>query len=334
MEYTRQNIVELGIDLARGEVQGNFSNRQATQSLRDALIQANGGSDKIDYKSLRRNKTEIFEIIEEIIPVISVEGLRNDAFFMNLVEERNLAEGDMNEFVVEDNSEFIVSKIANGIASARRQRIGEKTSVTIKTDWYAVTIYDELSLFLAGRRDWNSFVNKVAKAFQKKILESVYATFSGINASTVGLNETYVKSGTYSEETLLAIVEHVEAATGKSATIVGTKAALRKVTSAVVADSAKEDYYSVGYYGRVAGVPMVAIKNAHRENTDTFIYPDNELYILASDDKPIKLIREGEGYIFDEDGSGNADKSIGYTYMEKFGVGLIINGKLGKYTVA
>ena len=41
------------------------------------------------------------------------------------------------------------------------------------------------------------------------------------------------------EEKLLELVAHVEAATGMTAKIIGTKPALRKVTTAVVSDQAK-----------------------------------------------------------------------------------------------
>ena len=69
--------------------------------------------------------------------------------------------------------------------------------------------------------------------------------FSGLSASTPGLDTTYVVSGTYKEEKLLELVAHVEAATGMTARIIGTKPALRKVTSAVMADAAKDSYYNV-----------------------------------------------------------------------------------------
>ena len=336
MVQNKADIIKLAVDLTRGNaLDGNFSAQQGSEVLRKALIEANGGSEKIDYKSLRRNKTQIFEIIEEIIPVITREGLEGDEFFMNMVEEKNLAEGDKNEFWVDDNSEFLVSKIASGINTVRRQRIGAKTPVALDTNWFAVTIYEEFSLFVAGRRDWNAFVDKVAKAFKNKLLAMIYTTFTGINASTVGLSGTYVKTGVYDEETLLGIVEHVEAATGKNAIIVGTKAALRKCTTASAsAEVAKTDLYNIGYYGKLASVPMVGIKNKHAVGTENFIFADDVVYVLASDDKPIKVVREGEGYITDEDGSANADMPLMYTYKEKFGVGLIVNGKLGKYTIS
>ena len=126
----KNSIVKLATDMLHGKVE-TYDSKSSEDVLREALIAANGGSSKLNVKALRRNKVEIFEIIEELVPLMVNEGLKGDEFFMNYVEERNLAEGDKNEFVAPDNSTFIVSEIANGIATPRRQRIGEKTVVSV-----------------------------------------------------------------------------------------------------------------------------------------------------------------------------------------------------------
>jgi hypothetical protein len=328
-----KDLVRLALDTYHGNVRGDYANQNPSDVLRQALIAANGGSSKFDMKAMRRNKVEIFEIIEEILPILIQEGLQGDEFFMNLVEQRQLSAGDTNEFIADDNSTFIVSEMADGIATPRRQRIGAKRNVTIDTFVHGVRIFDELSRFLAGRVDWNQMVNKVAVAYQQKLLNDAYTAFSGITSTTTGLNSTYIASGVYSESAVLDIVEHVEASTGKTASIVGTKAALRKCTSAIQSEASKTELYNIGYYGKLAGVPMVSIKNRHAVGTDTFIFPDNKLFILASDDKPIKIVQSGETYISDKDGSTNADMTMEYLMIDRYGVGLLINGKLGSYTI-
>ena len=64
-------------------------------ALRKALVEANGGSTKLDIKALRDGScSKVFAIVEELVNVISEEGLKGDEFFMNMVEDRNLALGD------------------------------------------------------------------------------------------------------------------------------------------------------------------------------------------------------------------------------------------------
>ncbi len=76
----------------------------------------------IDYKTasnmerrqaMRLHGPEAYSLVETVL----VEKLQsgwdsNNAFFMNYVEQRNLAQGDMNEFYVEDNSLLTVSRFA------------------------------------------------------------------------------------------------------------------------------------------------------------------------------------------------------------------------------
>ena len=330
-----QEIVRLALDVYHGNavVPTEFADKRPVEVLRQALIDLTGGT-KFDYKAFRRNKTDVFEIIEEVVPILVQEGLQGDEFFMNFVEERNLAAGDMNEFVVEDNSLFIVSEMADGIAIPRRQRIGESTSVTVRTALHGVRIYEELNRFLSGRIDWNACIDKIAQSYKTEKLDEIYALFAGITDQTPGLNSTYVTGGTYNEETILKLVEHVEAATGKSASIIGTKPALRKCTTAIMSDSARDDYYRVGYFGKLAGVPMVSIKNRHAVGTDNFIFPDNKLYIIASDQKMIKEVNEGSAYVLEKEASSNSDLTMEYLYTEKYGHSLIVQDKIGIFTLS
>lgn len=332
----KNDIVRLALDIYHGDAvaPAEFAEKRPVEVLRQALIELNGGSSKFDYKNFRRNKTEMFEIIEEIVPQLVNEGLVGDEFWNNMVEERNLALGDRNEFITPDDATFIVAEMADGIAIPRRQRLGESTSVSVRTALHGVRIYEELNRFLSGRVDWNECIDKIARSYKAERLDTIYATFSGIDANTAGLNDVYVTGGTFDEEAILKLVEHVEAATGMTARIIGTKPALRKCVSAVVADSAKEDYYRMGYYGRLAGVEMVSIKNRHAVGTDEFIFPDNKLYIIASNDRPIKITTEGEAYILEKEAANNSDLTMEYLYTEKYGVALMLASKMGIYTLA
>ena len=77
---------------------------------------------------------------------------------------------------------------------------------------------------------------------------------------------------------------------------------------------------------------MVAVKNRHKVGTDEFIFDDNTIYVFAGGDKFVKFVREGESYIV-ETQTGNADMSVEYLYTDKYGVAILVNGKLGKYTI-
>ena len=68
--------------------------------------------------------------------------------------------------------------------------------------------------------------------------------------------------------------------------IVGTRKALRKIKTAVVSDSAKEEMYAMGHFGRFNGTELVAVKQRHKSGTDDFILDDNVLYVLQATPSP------------------------------------------------
>ena len=330
------NVVRLAVELLSGKQSFSYKDEmhdkaEAIELLRAALIEANGGSAIIDKKSLRRNKVEIFEIIEELVPIIVQDGFQGNEFFMNFVEEKNLALGDQNRFWIPDNSTFIVTKIADGVGTPDRQRLDHGRELTVVTSLHAVRMFEEFSRFMSGRIDWNVLCDKVAKAFQNAIWEDIYTAFSGISASTIGLSATYVKTGTFATATVRELIAHVEAATGMPAMLVGTKAALAHCEGAEKSDSAKESFHNAGFYGMFEGTPMVMLKQIHKKGTDVFALADDELYVIASDERFIKLVFEGDAYVDDRDTTRQSDRTFEYFMTMAWGVGIAVTGKIGKY---
>lgn len=326
------DFIELALDVMHDRVSGDFSAHDKSESIREALIKANGGSTVLDYKNFHRGN-EVYALVEELIPYIVEEGLKGDEFFFDLCEYRNMAEGDAPEFIAEDRSEFIVADVANGTQGIRRQRLGAGESMTLRTTPHAIKVYDELRRLMAGRVDFNDFVTKVGQAMTKELRTDIYNAFNGISAATSGLNDTYVISGSYDEEELLELIEHVEAKTGAVAKIIGTKTAMRKVKSAEVCDEAKSDMYNVGYYGKFYGTDMVALKQVHKTGTDEFMLDNNKLYVIASSEKPIKVTNEGEGLILMTDPTSHADLTQEYLYIQSWGIGVMFSSVMGIYTL-
>lgn len=324
----KANVIKLAIDATRNRVLGNYSKGDTSEALRQAFIEANNGSTEISVKSFRRHP-ELYDIIEEIVPVIIQEGLNGDEFFMNFVDYRNEALGDDTRFWTEDNSLFLVSEIGHGNMSVRRQRLNIGGYVTVPKSLKAIKVFEELNRLLAGRVDFNTFVDRVGKSMINRVYTDIYNTFNGITVSTSGMNSTYYKSGSYAEDTLITLIDHVEAAMGAKATILGTRAALRNVTSAVISDSAKEDMYNMGYYGKFNGTPMIVARQRHNVGSDTFIFDDTKLYVIAGNEKFVKMVDVGEGLLYDGNPTDNADLTKEYFYGQEYGVGTQILGRIG-----
>lgn len=329
---TKNDVLKLSLDTMQNRVNGNFSAKESNEAIHEGLIELNNGSNKLDPRTFHRG-SELFAYVEEILPHIERSLLEADDFWMNFVDERNLALGDQNEFWTEDHSLFLVGTPGEGSQSVRRQRIGAAQSITIPTKMHAAKVYEELNRIMSGRVDFTQFVDRIGTSLMQARRDEIATVFNGITAATPGLNSNYVITGTFSESAMADLVAHVEAATGKNATIFGTKAALRKVQGAVLSDSAKDDLYNSGFFGKFLGTPMVSIRQRHVYNTDTFLLKDNRVYVIASDDKPIKHVNEGDPMLIETSSFDNQDLTQTYFAAERYGTGLLINEKLGIFNM-
>ena len=332
------DIVKLAVDAYRGRVE-KYSENQSMDVLRQALVEANGGSTVLDYKKIRDGECKgLFTLIETILSRTVVEGLQGDEFFNAMVDFRNVAEGDKNLFVVEDDNLFVVAEAADGTQGIRRQRLGGSTETAIPTSLKVVKIYEELNRVLSGRVDFNHFINKVAESFRQHLLNDVHTLWSGATAEQMGGVTYFPEAGAYDEDELLDLIAHVEAAAGgKAATIVGTKKALRNLKDSIVSDGAKEDLYNMGYAGKFYGTAVVAVPQRHKVGSTEFVMDDAVLTIIAGDDKPIKCVYEGNPIVLMGDPLQNADFTQEYLYGEKYGMGIVLaggNAGIGRYEIA
>lgn len=323
-------IVKLAIDMVNGTVNTEFASGSRDEqmvTLKEALIEANGGSDKLNYKSMRNN-TALFAIIEQILELTDVQGFENNPFFEQFVDFRNIRLGDQNNFYVEDNTLFSVNVTAEGIGSTIRQRINKGASQSIPTVLYTIEAYEDVNRLLAGRIDIVQFVEKIRKSFENKRMTAIYnAMATGLS----GLPAVFKQSGSFAEATLQDLIAHVEASTGERAIIIGTKKALGKITSAVISEDAKERYNQAGYYGVFNGTPMMSIMQSHVAGSFTFAIDDTMLWVVTASSKPIKFVTEGEAIFEQNNIMDNADRTIEMFAGERYGVGAVFNAYVGQY---
>ena len=330
-----KDIVKLAVDGYKGSVE-KYSVAQSQALLNQALVEANGGSTVLDYKKIRDGKCNgLFTLLEEVLSKTVVEGLQGDEYFNALVDFRNVAEGDKNLFLVEDQNLFVVSEAADGTQGIRRQRLGGVSETAIPTSLKTVRIYEELNRVLSGRVDFNHFINKVSESFRQKLLNDIYALWSGATADQFGGVTYFPTAGAYDEDELLDLISHVEAAAGgKQATIIGTKKALRNLAPSIQSDGAKDDLYNMGYYGKFYGTPVVAAPQRHKIGSTEFVMDDDVITIIAGDDKPIKVVYEGNPIVLMGNPMDNADFTQEYLYGEKYGMGIVLaggNAGIGRY---
>lgn len=331
------DIVKLAVDTHKGKVQ-KYSVQEASDVLHNALVEANNGKTYIDIRDIRDGKCAgLFSLVERIIQATTVEGLQTDDFYNNFVEYVNTSEGDQNVFVTEDATLFEVADIANGTQGIRRQRLSGRNEIKITPTAKGIRIYEELNRILAGRVDFNEFIARVSKSVQQRLLSDIYGLWSAATADQMGGATFFPTAGAYDEDALLNLISHVEAAAGgRRATIVGTAKALRNLKESIQGDSAIDELHNLGYYGKFFGTPCVAIPQRHKVGTSEFLIDDDVLTVVASDEKPLKVVSEGDPLIIMGNPLDNADLTQEYTLIEKWGLGLVLaggNSGIGRYEI-
>jgi hypothetical protein len=320
------NFRKLCIDAYRG-VPTAFAEGNPTDVIVNKIKEANNGSTTIDYKAIRDGKCpELFAVIEELIDVALDVATLEDSPLKDMIETKNGEWGDKPEFLVPDNSLLTVDVVANGTQGIRRQRLigGQKVPLTPVNK--AVKIYDELILILSGRIDWVEFVNRVAKSFEREFYASVAKQFNNLSTARF----TVTASGSPSESGLLNLIEKVEAATGKTAYVLGTRTALRNFPMSQIGETVKDDYYAVGYSQNFNGTPCIRLKN-YLDDAGNFVLSDTRVYVLAGDDKIIKHYIEGEPIVIARDAADNADLTQEYTVIRREGIAVVVSATMGVY---
>lgn len=302
------DIVKLAVDAYKGNVE-KYSVAQSQETLRQALIEANNGKTTLDYRAIRDGKCGgLFTLIETILDRTISEGLSADDFYNEFVEVRNVAEGDSPIFEIEDSDLFVVSDVADGTQGIRRQRLTGMNQTQIPTTMKMVRIYEELNRVLSGRVDFNDMITKVSESFNQKLLNDIYTLWVSATADQLGGAKYFPTAGAYNEEALLDVIAHVEAAAGgQTATILGTKKALRNLKESIDSDAAKDEMHNFGYVGKFYGSPVVATPQRHKVGTSEFVLDDNMLTIVAGAEKPIKVVYEGNPIVLMGNPMDNAD---------------------------
>ena len=334
---TQSEIFDLALDLYRGDFSRHIDETKVTKKdlenhLRDMINKDMLGG-KTLYQAVRRNKIELYEIVEELVNTAINEDVLNSPFIDAFVEVKNRGLGDKTEFYSEGGL-LSVASFAGNHWDTDRQLLDIGDVVTLPKEWIFIHVYEDLERFLLGITTIEKMMDKVYKSVNKYMQDRIYAQFNNI-ANAVPAD--FSASGN-TEAGLGALVDKVQAAGGYSSiTIAGTKAALRKLAAAVpdkmFADSQKEAKAQTGSIGTWEGNNLMVIPQTLKSGTFELALSETKVFILGGDTKPIKLEIFGDTRTkSNTDGQANNDMSIDAQIQVKFGLALLLPNYFGCYT--
>ena len=217
----KQQLIALGIDTYTGDVANYVAKDVDTSAgsmddvMRDRFNKDILHGEKYNYRTYRKYKNDIFEILETVLDQTLPEGWSENEFFNRFVETVRVDLGDKNEFYAEDNGNFIVSKFSGNHWDTIRERMDMGKSFSIETSWWEVHFYNEFERFMKNIDSWTKLMDKARKSFLQAFQNAVYAAFADMADMAP---EGFVGHGALSTDTerdnLLELIEKVETANG------------------------------------------------------------------------------------------------------------------------
>lgn len=342
---------KLMLDTANGSFEEGITVKDANDkivSMFKQIIGCDEHSTKAEIrKAIRKNQQVLFDLIEEVVPNLLQTGWKDNPFFNEFVETKNIDIGDQNLFYTEDETILSVSKVSGNHWDLDRVKLGKGKTFSVETSWYGISVYEEYERLLTGASDFAHFVTKIYEAVDRFVNESIYQAFVSASAELpggAGGSGQWVKTGALSaatKDTFMTLIEDVEMATGMSVVILGTKVALSKLNGMQdinwVSSEMKNERYTHGMLGYFEGVPCVRIEQGFRLNDTTQrLVNDQQLFIMpVGDNKFVKVVNEGQPEMRQvNENTANLDMTYQYTYQFKMGVGVQIGLMFGVWNIA
>lgn len=354
-ENKYENFRSIASNLVRGNAiyelddNGNerqVSKRQANEAVRKVFMEVLGLSEDDLRSNVKRRRAqklhgvELFEIIEEDIEFRINEGFKDNEWFQQFVEERNLALGDANEFYSKAKQYFIVGKVAGAHHDVTMQQLGAGESFPVRVEAHAIKIGKDIDLIVLGRIDYSEWVAKVAEAFIRDIQNEVFAS---VYDAADDLPAAFKNTGALSSSTKAAfdaLIEKVSVVNDSDVLIMGTKTALKKITALADVDWAtpdqKESISKTGRLGYYEGTTLVEVPQRLEIGslTNTLIPNDKLLIMPMSDDKFVKFVQEGETEIYEVTEKADLkDDFQTYEVQRRYGCATVLGQYFGEWTL-
>lgn len=288
----------------------------------------------------RAHGLEICSVIENVLADRMVSGWdATNARFMDLVEDVNIARGDMNYFTVNNTALLQVSKWSSNHHDIVRQKVLPGKGFSIDTSSYVIKVYTDFEMFMLGKVDFAGMIDLMYKSIEKYRYSALYTAFMSLDSYLPSDMKSSISIVEASKDSIIDKIEAVKATTGKDVMLVGTRVAMQKLQNTVNytmwSNDMKQERHEKGMLGMWEGYECLVLDRVNEEGTRTSIFTaqDNKkIFIIPIDDsfKPIKRVNEGDVEYFERGMQGDMqDRTIEAEIWYHEGVGIVIDELFG-----
>ena len=283
---------------------------------------------------------EICSIIENVLADKMVSGWdATNSYFMDYVEDRNIARGDINYFTTSNTAVLQVSKWASGHHDIVRQKVLPGKGFSVDTSPYVIKVYTDVDLFLLGKVDFAEMINLMYKSIERYRTSALYTAFLSLDSYLPADMKSSIAITEANKDSIIDKIEAVRATTGKDVILVGTRIAIQKLQNTVPyalwSGEMKQEQHTRGKLGMWEGYQCVVLDRINQEGTRDSIFTaqDNKkIYIIPIDPqfKPIKRINEGDVEYFERGMDGSMqDRTMEAEIWYFEGIGIVIDELYG-----
>jgi hypothetical protein len=291
----------------------------------------------------RAHGIEICSVIENVLVDKMVSGWDStNARFMDLVEDINIARGDINQFYVQSTGLLQTSVWAGNHHDIVRQKVLPGKAYSVDTSTYVIKVYTDYELFMLGKVDFAGMIDLMWKSIEKHRYSALYTAFMSLDSYLPADMKSSIAISEATKSSIIDKIEAVKATTGKDVLLVGTRVAMQKLQNTINynmwSDAMKDDRFHSknGLLGSWEGYETLALDRINAEGTRDSIFTTNDnkkIYILPIDPdfKPIKRVNEGDIEVLSrgDDGAFYQDRTMDTEIWYHEGIGIVIDELFG-----
>ena len=290
---------------------------------------------------------QFFDVIEEVVDWTVSTGLKENEWFNELVNYRNLNEGDKNLFVNEHEEVILsIARMGKRHHDTMLQRLPEGKTYSIETDVYGAAVGADIDRYLIGQEDWTKLIDAITKAFVYMTQDLIMSEIMEA-PKKLPVQDGFIETGALNavnRKKFNKVLQKVSTANDNAEVVImGTMVGLQELENLIKVDwissSQKEDVASMGRLGNYGRYRLVEIPQRFAKNDVTKeVYDDNVLWVFASgDNKMVDMVDVGETLIEEITERGEANANIAdmmkYEVQRELGVATRLGRYFGQWTI-
>lgn len=295
--------------------------KKFTYSQVDDLLRSELKSIAPDYNAFRRNKLDLFELMQEVLDeIVPIKVIRDVGV---VADVKIFKQGEKPTFKVKAGKSRAKKFITKaGLSSNYDTFTLDNTFVDITTTAYGGAGYLELERYLDGQVDFADIVEIVAEGLEDSLYKEIWtAMAASYSAFSAAANRQTGNAWDYAKFAKLATTVKAYGSDPTCMCFPEWAATIAPATSSWYNTADNTDMRERGYIGKVGGVNVVVMNQSFVDETNaTKVFDPKYAFLMPSDERVVKVAIEGSTIVKDYE---HRDGAMEISAFRKFGIAIM-----------